>query len=585
MNDEHSNRAVEIDNLLHILDEIRLSDPPEVIRIATGLFTVALKAEDWEVASRCQCEISSAYLRLGNFLNAVAPAQSALAIAQANQLSILEAKALGALAIIYAQVGDYASALECFVKEHRIALEQEQFDLVDTALNGIAFVYGETGETAKAIAIYQVELENLEKVLTKSPRQAERHALTYHNWGQLYHKANNTSYAIEYYWRALTLAEEWNIVYIKNYALTSLVKAYCDLKRIDQAQQTLDQLEELYVKTGTIQDATLFHIRGQLALTRHRFSEAIELCQESLEAAKHSGDQLTILSALETLIEAYRESDDYETALNYFAEYHKEKTLFVHDQSRMRHDVVSAMQYTNQLRHEAEIQRLRSENAEQKVADMQRTEELRMEQARLQERQHIANELHDSVSQSLYMISATVQSMLMDAEHLPHSVYEELTGLNRLAKTSLAEMRTLLNELRPLFVEDQPLAKLLMQLVDTMRARVTANISADVVNAQLPEDIKLAFYRITQESFNNIAKHAQASEISVHFHELRNGYRLAISDNGRGFELTEVKDGIGLHSIRERAEQNDMALEVKTSPGKGTMIEVRWLSPKPTKST
>lgn len=198
------------------------------------------------------------------------------------------------------------------------------------------------------------------------------------------------------------------------------------------------------------------------------------------------------------------------------------------------------------------------------------------ETARITERQHIARELHDSVNQTLFILNATVQAMQMDADTLPAAHVTQLNQLSLLSKSVLAEMRALLNELRPSQISKAPVQKLLNQLVDAYRLRVEGKIHTVIVDIDLPEAIKLAFYRITQEALNNITKYANATTINVQFMVEAGDCRLVIEDDGTGFDLAGEHAGMGLHTMRERAEELGIRFMLHTEPGTGTRIEAVW---------
>lgn len=198
------------------------------------------------------------------------------------------------------------------------------------------------------------------------------------------------------------------------------------------------------------------------------------------------------------------------------------------------------------------------------------------ETARITERQHIARELHDSVNQTLFALRATVQAMQMDADALPPAHVTQLDQLNILSKSALAEMRTLLNELRPSQIRKASMQKLLNQLVDAYRLRLEADVRTIIVDCDMPDTVKLVFYRIAQEALNNAAKYARATAISVQFVDEGMVYRLVIEDDGAGFDPSGDHSGMGLHTMRERAEQLGIQFELVSAPGAGTRIEAVW---------
>jgi PAS domain S-box-containing protein len=194
------------------------------------------------------------------------------------------------------------------------------------------------------------------------------------------------------------------------------------------------------------------------------------------------------------------------------------------------------------------------------------------------ERNRIARDLHDAVTQTLFSAS-------MIAEVLPklwprnaaegQRRLEELRGLTRGA---LAEMRTLLLELRPTKLMEVELADLLRQLAEAIagRARLPITVQIDG-DAPLPPEVKVAFYRIAQEALNNVAKHAQAYHATIHVHRQPDQIEMMITDDGIGFVFAAITAAhLGLGIMRERAEDIGATLQVESSPGQGTTVCVRW---------
>lgn len=197
------------------------------------------------------------------------------------------------------------------------------------------------------------------------------------------------------------------------------------------------------------------------------------------------------------------------------------------------------------------------------------------EHVRIKERSHIARELHDSVSQTLFVMGITAQSLMMETDKLPPELMAEATKLHTLSQSALVEMRTLLNELRPSLIANTPITKLINQLVDSYRLRINAEISLLVDVLELPVDIKLAFYRIIQEALNNIAKYASASTVLITFVDDEQ-VRLTIQDDGCGFDVSGVTGGMGLNSMKERAAKHGIEFTIASQVGKGTLISANW---------
>lgn len=197
--------------------------------------------------------------------------------------------------------------------------------------------------------------------------------------------------------------------------------------------------------------------------------------------------------------------------------------------------------------------------------------------AALQERQRLARELHDSVSQALYGIALGAKTARTLAERDPAAVVEPLDYVLGLAEAGLAEMRALIFELRPEALASEGLVSALDRQLRALRARHGIEVDSrlggepDVALA-----VKEAFYRIAQEALHNVVKHAAATRVRLRLACSAGFLVLEVHDNGLGFDASASYPGhLGLHSMRERAEGVDGMLSLTSSPGTGTHLTVR----------
>jgi signal transduction histidine kinase len=201
-----------------------------------------------------------------------------------------------------------------------------------------------------------------------------------------------------------------------------------------------------------------------------------------------------------------------------------------------------------------------------------------------QERQRLARELHDAVTQTLFSASIIAEVVPRLWERDPEMARQRLDELRELTRGALAEMRNLLMELRPSAIAEAELHDLLRQLASafTGRTRIPIEVNANI-DCLLPPDVKVALYRIAQEALNNVAKHAHASHVKIEMDCQDQELRLAIRDDGRGFDPQGMpSDRLGLGIMHERAAAIGAALHIESRPQDGTQIEVVW--PKDTSS-
>ena len=148
-----------------------------------------------------------------------------------------------------------------------------------------------------------------------------------------------------------------------------------------------------------------------------------------------------------------------------------------------------------------------------------------------------------------------------------------------LTRGALAEMRTLLLELRPEALADARMDDLLGQLGRVLAGRTGAQVTLEIEGqAALPSAVKAALYRIAQEAMNNIARHADAAQVEVHYYAAPGWARLLIRDDGCGFDVDSVeRNHFGLQNMRERAAAIGARLEITSQPGAGAQIVVEWV--------
>jgi signal transduction histidine kinase len=203
----------------------------------------------------------------------------------------------------------------------------------------------------------------------------------------------------------------------------------------------------------------------------------------------------------------------------------------------------------------------------------------------MEERQRLARELHDAVTQTLFSASLIAEAVPTLWESDQDEGRALLAELRQLSRGALAEMRTLLLELRPAALVEANLRDLLRQLGEAVAGRTGVPVTVAVDDlCPLPEEVHVALYRIAQEALNNVVKHAQAGRVEVLLRCLDDDQdpdllqlELTIGDDGRGFDLAHVPpDRLGLGIIRERAQAIGASLEIDSQPGHGTRITVVW---------
>lgn len=229
----------------------------------------------------------------------------------------------------------------------------------------------------------------------------------------------------------------------------------------------------------------------------------------------------------------------------------------------------------------ASMLRRRAEQAQQREREIRLLYEKAQELAALQERQRLARELHDSVSQALYGISLGARTARESLESDPEQAAASIDYVLSLSHAGLAEMRALLFELRPESLATEGLVAALNKQIVVLRTRHLLTVDAQLdPEPDISLEQKQALYRIAQEALHNIIKHARATTVILRLARQADMLLLTVRDDGRGFDPAASFPGhLGLHSMRERAAKIDAHFTIESAPGHGTCIEARIALP------
>jgi len=197
----------------------------------------------------------------------------------------------------------------------------------------------------------------------------------------------------------------------------------------------------------------------------------------------------------------------------------------------------------------------------------------------MQERNRLARDLHDSVTQSLYGVTlyAEVTTQLLQMGKL-EKAGENLQELKGMALDALAEMRLLIYELRPSVFEQEGLVAAIQARLDAVEGRVGLETNFVIEGEiSLSPQVEEGLYRITQEALNNVLKHAHAKTVTITLIQDEHMVRLEVADDGVGFDPTQACDAgcMGLRGMRERAQELGVEFEILSQVGSGVKVIVR----------
>ncbi|MBI2960453.1 MAG: PAS domain-containing protein [Betaproteobacteria bacterium] len=206
------------------------------------------------------------------------------------------------------------------------------------------------------------------------------------------------------------------------------------------------------------------------------------------------------------------------------------------------------------------------------------------------ERRRIAVDLHDGLGQTLSLVKLSIEEAARSASSgAPGKVVQALERLTPQVKSALAELRRISMNLRPSTLDDLGILATLSWYCREFEAacpNVELERDVTVAEADVPQLLKIAIFRIVQEATSNALKHARAKRIAVRLHGSEGALALSIEDDGKGFDPKSVRadfeHGMGLRSMKERAELSGGSYEIDSAAGAGTRIRVRWQPEKTT---
>ena len=203
--------------------------------------------------------------------------------------------------------------------------------------------------------------------------------------------------------------------------------------------------------------------------------------------------------------------------------------------------------------------------------------------AAAEERARIARDLHDSVTQTLFTASVLAEATPRIWHRDQAIAGQNMERLSLLIRGALAEMRSMLLELRSDGPPNQTLAQLLNTLAEATRARSIMAVSLtieDECELSPSHEATLTFYRIAQEALNNVIKHAEATRVDIALRSQPDQVALHIRDDGRGFDPQQMRDGhFGVSIMAERATKIGADLRIQSVPGRGSEVSLTWRDP------
>ena len=208
--------------------------------------------------------------------------------------------------------------------------------------------------------------------------------------------------------------------------------------------------------------------------------------------------------------------------------------------------------------------------------------------AQEKERKRIAGELHDSIAASLTAVKFSIENILSRIKK-GTGAYESLSDLVLKVQQTVEETRRIMSDLRPSVLDDLgiiPATSWFCREFQKIYSGIRIEREISIEESDVPDSLKTPVFRISQEALNNIAKHSKADLVNLRLRKMEGTIELIIDDNGQGFDLNQIVDedgskkGLGLVSMRERAELSGGSFTIESVKGEGTTIKTTWSLPR-----
>lgn len=199
--------------------------------------------------------------------------------------------------------------------------------------------------------------------------------------------------------------------------------------------------------------------------------------------------------------------------------------------------------------------------------------------ATIEERQRLARDLHDAVSQQLFALTMMAQATGKVFDKNPEKAKKQLEEITQMALQAQTEMRALLLHLRPVHLSGEPLTEGVFSLIEELKQKCPLHFEVQMEEMdQISRTTEEQLFRVVQEALSNILRHANASEVKVNLTHSKGEMFLHISDDGAGFDPEEKKSNkasYGLKSMKERCEEIGGVFTLRSREGEGTHIDIR----------
>lgn len=568
------------------------------------------KSENMDLErARAKNGLGLVYRDLGEFKKAIAYSKEAMTFSSD---SLLLASALNNIGVCNRQLGLYESALEHYLSALDIYISMNEQSKEATVTNNIGMVYSYLGMNDKAIE-YHLKAKGVFEKLNNKKGISE----VYNNIAIIYANDGNLNKALDYFKYSLEIETDLEDKKGIAESANNVGAVYYYMQKIDSALYYFRESSRMEKHIGNYAGVSAsYNNIGQVLIEDNRAREAKIYIDSAYYYARKHNVAVDIETALYNYSQFYEAVNDKGKALVYYKDYTKFKDSLLNIETNAK---VAELEIEYQTeKKEKEILEQRADIAEkeldlskknnyilglgafalvlgllgylfynqQKLRNRQLQKENQLKDALLkietqnklqEQRLRISRDLHDNIGAQLTFIISSLDNLKYGFK-IPEKLNSKLKGISDFTTTTIHELRDTIwamnkNEITfedldiriSNFIEKANIASQNIDFKFTIDDSVDTSISFTSVEG-------MNIYRIIQEAINNAIKYADATKISVSFSRITNEIKIAVMDNGKGFNKTNVDLGNGLQNMEKRAEEINGKLIIETEPNRGTSI-------------
>lgn len=490
--------------------------------------------------------------------------QEALSIAERIGNRGIQARIIKNIGVLYVSWQKLTEAKIHYDSALVIANEIKDPLLIADCINNIGIVYEISKNYPKAIAMYEQALKYYQQVGKK-----ESIAMVFSNLAIAYKYSGNVAKSIEFNVKALAIAKELNDKWKEAAMLNNIGSAYLKINNAYKGYEFASQSVAISQEIGAKEILQIaLTTQSEAAFALGNYKEATLILQRmivvkdsfiNLESTRQVAELQTKFETAKKEQKIQQQKFDLQTK-NYQLGGVLALSIFA--------SVLAYQYYRKQkLKQEKETQQKLLKQQEEATKAVLNAEET--------ERRRIAAELHDGVGQLMTAARMNLEAATKDIQDVKPEFLLKLDKVAWLVDEGCKEVRMVSHSMMPNALLKKGLGSALQDFIQKMdQSVIKTSLHIEGLHQRLPQEVESILYRVIQECITNVIKHSGASQLDIVLLKEDNYLDITIEDNGKGVNLSEVTQGIGIQNLQARVKYLKGMLDIDTAPGQGCFIGI-----------